>query len=110
VKERVYNEMLKNQRFSFRRKERACQKLKMSNRRNRTRFPKAWKLRLDSDKLSGFFYVQKYNLIYGYKGWRTGLPKKIYKIKIFWEEGKGSRKRTPIYFMSALLKGFALTL
>ena len=41
----------------------------MSNRRNRTRFSKAWELRLDSDKLSGFFYVQKYNLIYGYKGW-----------------------------------------
>lgn len=30
----------------------------MSNRRNRTRFPKAWELRLDSGKLSGFFYVQ----------------------------------------------------
>ena len=41
----------------------ACRKFKMSNRRNRTRFSKAWELRLDSDKLSGFFYVQKYNLM-----------------------------------------------
>ncbi len=30
----------------------------MSNLRNRTRLSKAWELRLDSDKLSGFFYVQ----------------------------------------------------
>ena len=45
--------------FPFYERERLAKNFKISNRRNRTRFSKAWELRLDSDKLSGFFYVQK---------------------------------------------------
>ena len=47
--------------FPFYERKRLAKTFKTSNRRNRTRFSKAWKLKLDSEKLSGFFYVQKTN-------------------------------------------------
>ena len=90
MKERVYNEMLKNQRFPFLRKGTACQKLKTSNRRNRTRFSKAWELRLDSDKLSGFFYVQKQLNIRGYWLVNRAPEKDLYN-----KDFLGRRKRKP---------------
>jgi hypothetical protein len=45
--------------FPFYERKSLAKTLKTSNRRNRTRFSKAWKLKLDRVYLSGFFYVQK---------------------------------------------------